>query len=122
VRFPRTGPACALVALGLVACSLESGTGYIEIKAIPPSPLVPLYLDSVKLDPIRNGDALLRHKVGLSKLQAEGEGGYLALLCSIDVKKNRITTVTISAMSRTPRCQCARTGGTDGTGTRTCIG
>jgi hypothetical protein len=116
------GPGCALVALVLAACGFDSGTGYIEIKSVPPSPLVPLYLDSVKLDPIRNGDALLRHKVGVSRLQTEGDGGYLAILCSIDVKKNRITTVTISAVSRPPRCQCTRTGAMDAAGTRICMG
>ncbi len=93
-----------------------------RMSAIPPSPQVALYLDTVKLDPLRNGNALLRHRVGVSKLQTEGEGGYLAVLCSIDVKKNRITSVTVSATSRAPRCQCARTGGTDATGSRTCIG
>ena len=122
MRSLSAGPSCALLAMGLASCSIESGTGYIEIKSIPPSPQVALYLDTVKLDPLRNGNALLRHRVGVSKLQTEGEGGYLAVLCSIDVKKNRITSVTVSATSRAPRCQCARTGGTDAIGSRTCIG
>jgi hypothetical protein len=122
VRFLSSGPGCALLAMGLASCSIESGTGYIEIKSIPPCPLVALYLDTVKRDPLRNGNVLLRHRVGVSKPQTEGEGGYLEVLCSIDVKKNRITSVTVSATNRAPRCQCARTGGTDATGSRTCIG
>jgi hypothetical protein len=28
------------------------------------------------------------------------------MLCEIAVKKNRITTVTISVLERPPRCQC----------------
>jgi hypothetical protein len=38
------------------------------------------------------------------------------------VKKNRITTVTITAITRQLRCQCSRTGGTDAGAIRTCIG
>jgi hypothetical protein len=116
------GLAGTLLPLVLAACSVDSGAGYIEIKSAPPSATIPLYLDSVKLDPIKTGTALLRQKVGVSKLQTDGDGGYLAVLCSIDVKKNRITTVMVSTLSRPPRCQCGRTSGTDATGNRTCIG
>jgi hypothetical protein len=121
MRLLAASPALLLLAIGLASCSLESGTGYIEIKSSPPFPLVPLYLDAVKLDPLRNGNALLRHRVGVTKLQAEGEGGYLAVLCSIDVRKNRITSVSLTT-GRPLRCQCVRSGSTDGTGSRTCIG
>jgi hypothetical protein len=38
------------------------------------------------------------------------------------VKKNRITTVTLSPLERPPRCQCERTSGTDAASSRTCIG
>ena len=112
----------ALLAVGLTSCSMDNGAGYIEIKSTLPSAGAPLYLDSVKLEPLRNGNALLRQRVGMSKLQTDGDGGYLAVLCSIDVKKNRITSVTISMLSRPPRCQCGRTSGTDAAGNRTCIG
>jgi hypothetical protein len=122
VRSLAFGSACAVLALAAGSCSIENGAGYIEIKAVPQSPLPQLYLDAVKLEPLRNGSALLQHKVGTSKLQIEGEGGYLAVLCTIDVRKNRITSVTISAVSRQPRCQCGRSGGADATGSRTCIG
>jgi hypothetical protein len=115
MRSP-TGVAGALLALGLASCNVDSSVGYVEIKAVPPSATVPLYLDSVKLDPMRNGNAVLRRKVGMTKLQIDG--GHLAFLCQIEVKKNRITSVTVSVVSRQPRCQCGRTSGTD----RTCIG
>ena len=115
-------PAGIALALALAGCSLDNTVGYIEIKALPSSAALALYLDSVRLDPPRNGNALLRQKVGLSKLQTDGEGGYLALLCTIDVKKNRITSVTVSTASRQPRCQCGRTGGSDAAGNRTCVG
>jgi len=111
-----------LPALLLASCSGDNGAGYLEIKSTPPSINVPLYLDTVRLDPIKNGTALLRQKAGLSKLQTDGDSGHLAVLCTIDVRKNRITSVTISALSRPPRCQCGRTSGTDVAGNRTCIG
>jgi hypothetical protein len=122
VRSLAAGLPSALILFGLTSCNLDSSVGYIEIKSAPTSAVVPLYLDSVKLEPLRNGNALLRQKVGMSKLQTDGDGGYLAVLCNVDVKKNRITSVTISAASRQPRCQCGRTSGTDTTGNRTCIG
>lgn len=108
--------------LGLVGCDLESGAGYVEIKAVPPAAPVALYLDSVKLDPLRNGNALLRQKVGTAKLQVDVDGGQPALLCSIEVRKNRITSVTVSVASRQARCQCGRPAGTDAAASRTCIG
>jgi len=112
----------ALTLLALAACDFGGGFGYVEIKSIPASPAVPLYLDSVKLEPIRNGNAVLREKVGTMKLQADSDGGQLMVLCNIEVRKNRITTVTVSAVSRQPRCQCGRTSGADAPGNRTCIG
>jgi hypothetical protein len=54
-------------------------------------------------------------------LQTQADG-YLAVLCNVDVKKNRITSITVSAAGRQPRCQCSRTGGTDAAGNRICIG
>jgi hypothetical protein len=113
----------ALAMLALTSCNLDPGAGYVEIKALPPSAVLPLYLDQVKLEPLRNGNAVLRQKVGTAKLQADMDGaGHMALLCNIEVKKNRITSVTVSVMSRQPRCQCGRTSGTDTGANRTCIG
>jgi len=114
--------ATILPVLALAGCDFGGGFGYVEIKSIPASPTVALYLDSVRLEPIRNGNAVLRQKVGTIKLQADSDGGPLAVLCQIEVRKNRITTVTVSLMSRQPRCQCGRTSGTDTPGNRTCIG
>jgi len=122
VRLLTGGLAGALLVLGLTSCNIDNSVGYVEIKAVPASAVVPLYLDSVKLEPLRNGNAVLRQKVGMSKLQADIDGGQLSFLCNIEVKKNRITSVTVSVMSRQPRCQCGRTSGTDSPASRTCIG
>ncbi len=115
-------PPLAGAALMLASCSGEQGSGYIEIKTVPASAAVALYVDSVKLDPIRNGNGLVRQRVGTAKLQADGDGVNLSLLCNVEVRKNRITTITISALTRQVRCQCSRTSGTETGPVRTCIG
>jgi hypothetical protein len=111
-----------LALLGLAACNIDGGMGYVEIKTVPANAALPLYLDAVKLEPLRNGNAVLRQKPGSAKLQTEFDGGPLSVLCTIEVKKNRITSVTVSVMSRQPRCQCGRASGTDAAASRVCIG
>jgi hypothetical protein len=122
VRLVAGGLAGTFLVVGLTSCNVDDGAGYVEIKAVPASATVPLYLDAVKLEPLRNGNAVLRQKVGMRKLQTDIDGGQVSFLCNIEVKKNRITSVTVSVMSRQPRCQCGRTSGTDAAATRTCIG
>ena len=94
-----------LGAICLAACTLKD-VGYVEINTVPVETMTPLYLTSVKLDPLKNGTAVLRHNVGTAKLATEGNNGRLVMLCEIAVRKNRITTVTISVLDRPPRCQC----------------
>jgi len=111
--------AALILPLMLAACSGESGVGYVEIKTVSASPA--LYLDTVKLEPLRNGVGVLRQKVGTTKLQVD-DGGQLALLCNIVVQKNRITTVTVSVASRQARCQCGRNStAADTPPNRTCV-
>jgi hypothetical protein len=100
-------------ALGFVtvvsACNFDNSVGYVEIKTAPPSLAAPLYLDETRLEPVRNGTAVLRQRVGTIKLQVEGNNaGPPVLLCSVVVQKNRITSVTVSVVARQLRCQCAR--------------
>jgi len=123
VRSIGARSAAVLSILALTSCNLETGTGYVEIKAVPPSASIPLYLDQVRLEPLRNGNAVLRQKVGTAKLQTDADGaGHMALLCNIEVKKNRITSVTVSVVTRQPRCQCGRTSASESGPNRTCIG
>jgi hypothetical protein len=105
--------------LALAACNGKD-SGYVEIKTVPVANNATLYLDSVKLDPLKNGATVLRQNVGTAKLAADGPGGRIAL-CDLVVRKNRITTVTVSVFERPPRCQC-RGGGTDAAGGRFCVG
>jgi hypothetical protein len=98
----------ALVGAVIAACRPSGDIGYVEIKTVPSATAMrtALYLDSVKLAPIKNGSAILRQSVGTLKLQADGFAGAMTPLCSIIVSKNRITTVTVSVLERPPRCQC----------------
>ena len=110
--------ACGLLALA--GCN-QRDTGYVELKSVPASArLAALYLDTDKVD-AKGAVTLLRQPVGTARLQIDGGDGKV-LLCQVVVKKNRITTVTVSALERPPRCQCERTGSTDAASSRTCIG
>jgi hypothetical protein len=46
------------------------------------------------------------------------------MLCEIEVRKNRITTVTVSVLDRPPRCQCRNGNATADTpgGRSSCVG
>jgi hypothetical protein len=110
-------------ALGLLAGAIILGAaiflfrptgevGYVEIKTVPIAPVTQtaLYIDSTKLAPIKQGSAILQERVGRLQLQSDGIAGTLAPLCDIVVKRNRITTVTISVLERPPRCLCRFSG------------
>jgi hypothetical protein len=114
-------PLALLGALLLAGCNQDGSTGYVELKTAPGAARLPaLYLDAGKIE-TKPGVTVLRQSVGTAKLQADGGDGKI-LLCHVVVKKNRITTVTVSPLERPPRCQCERTSGADGAASRTCIG
>jgi hypothetical protein len=118
---PTLGACCFAVALA--GCMPTGEVGYVEIKTVPVAHVTQaaLYLDAAKVAPIKKGTAVLRHAVGTVKLQADAVGGQLATLCNVVVKKNRITTVTVSVLERPPRCQCRFPGGPDVVSGRTCV-
>jgi len=109
-------PLAALGLLALAACDQGGGIGYVELRTIPGSARVPLYLDAEKIE-AKQGVTVLRQPVGMAKLQVDGGDGRL-MICQVVVRKNRITTVTVSALERPPRCQCERTSGDS----KACIG
>jgi hypothetical protein len=124
VEAQRFSFSCAAaLSLGMLATCTPKDTGYVEIKTVPAAmPTMVLYLDSVKLEPPKNGTAVLREQVGTAKLTAQAGGGQMAVLCDIVVRKNRITTVTISLLERPPRCQCRNTAISEPSAARSCIG
>lgn len=102
-----------LVAAGavLAACNGSGDTGYVEIRTVPATSRTPsFYLDKAKLDPVQKGVTVLKQRIGTVKLAADSIGGQV-VLCEIVVRKNRITTVTVSVLERPPRCQCRNSAG-----------
>ena len=93
--------------LMLAACNIPGETGYVEIRTVPASSsrAPALYLDRTKVQAIQKGVTILTQRAGTVKLSADNFGGQVAL-CEIVVRKNRITTVTVSILERPPRCQC----------------
>jgi hypothetical protein len=118
----RVVPAAAALAFAALALAGCNDVGYVELKAVPASVRGPaLYLDSERIDPPREGFAVLRQSVGTRKLQVQSSDG-MSVLCEIEVRKDRITTVTVSMLERPPHCLCARPSGNDAQGRRLCLG
>jgi len=64
----------------------------------------PLALGTARLDAAKIGGAVLRQRTGAATLQFERDG-KLVPFCEFSVRKNRIVTVTVSAVGRDPRCK-----------------
>lgn len=107
----------AIVGVAVVAWKPSSDVGYVQINTVPVTAMTQaqLYFDTVKLAPVKNGTALLRQSAGTLTLRSDAYGGNAVSLCQIEVKKDRITTVTISILERPPRCQCHLNAGGDTT-------
>ena len=106
------GLSVVVVGAVIAACRPSGDVGYVEIKTVPAALLTQtaLYIDSAKIASIRKGSAILRQRVGTLKLQTDGLAGSLTPLCDIVVRRNRITTVTVSTLERPPRCVCRYSG------------
>ena len=104
--FPGAGLALGLAALGLAGCLPEDGVGYVEVKVFPRLAL-PLYVNSDKIESMKDGVAVLRQAIGKAKLQFE-RNGQLFPICEFEVRKNRVTTVTVSTLERGARCEIQR--------------
>ncbi|HEX3503922.1 MAG TPA: hypothetical protein VHU22_11085 [Xanthobacteraceae bacterium] len=105
----------AIVGAAIVAWKPSSAIGYVQINSVPVTPVTQtlLYFDTIRLAPLKNGSALLRQSVGTLTLRADSYGSSTVPLCQIEVRKDRITTVTVSMLERPPRCQCRFTSGGD---------
>ncbi|HZC58069.1 MAG TPA: hypothetical protein VE396_18790 [Xanthobacteraceae bacterium] len=114
--------AAAIVGVAIVAWKPSADVGYVQINTVPVAPTTQaqLYFDTIKLAPVKNGTALLRQSTGTLMLRTDGYGNNLMPLCQIEVKKDRITTVTVSILERPPRCQCRFNSGGDTTN-HTCV-
>ena len=108
------------LSLGLPGCLPGGDTGFVEIKTFPSSTGTTLYLDDSKVEPIKGSGTVLRQRVGTIKLQTDTGAGKFAVLCELVIKKDRITSVTVSVLERPPRCQCRATDASRSA--RTCVG
>ena len=108
VRVVGIIASAAIVGAAIVAWRPSSDIGYVQINTVPVAPVMQaqLYFDAIKLAPLKNGAALLRQGVGTLTLRTDAYGGTAVALCQIEVRKDRITTVTVSMLERPPRCQC----------------
>ena len=94
-----------IVGAVIAACRPNGDVGYVEIKTSgradhTDGALYRLRQTCAHPEGKRDPAAADRHL----KLQADGTSGALAPLCEIVVARNRITTVTNSALERPPRC------------------
>jgi hypothetical protein len=101
--MPRLAATALLVlGLGMAACTEDSG--YVEIKVAPGFVVPPLMIGSSRVDIPKRGSAILRQRVGPATLAFEREGRIISF-CEVDVRRNRIVTVAITAVGRDPRCK-----------------
>jgi hypothetical protein len=101
--------AAALSLGGLAGCNDANKveTGLIEIKVVPGIILPPLFIDQERFE-IRpdSPSTILRHPVGQASLQFERDG-RMTSFCRVEIKKNRIIGITLSATGRDPSCKQA---------------
>jgi hypothetical protein len=116
-RVAGVSVSAAIVGAAIVAWKPSGDVGYVQINTMPVAPMTQaqLYFDTVRLAPVKNGTALLRQSTGTLMLRTDGFGNSLVPLCQIEVKKDRITTITVSVLERPPRCQCRFNSGGDTT-------
>jgi hypothetical protein len=93
-----------VAALALSACNERDNFGYVEVRKAISSTTDTFSLNAVPLTELpRKGVAVIRQPPGPAKLDVtRGERTYT--LCSFDVGKNRIVTVTLSLIEGQLRC------------------
>src|SRR5262249_3421599 len=104
--LPGAGLALGLATLGVAGGLPEDGVGYVEVKVFPRLRL-PLYVHSGQVESVKDGVAGVRQGIGKAKLQFE-RNGQLFPICEFEVRKTRVTTVTVSTLERGGRCEIQR--------------
>ncbi len=93
-----------LLALALTACKERDNFGYVEVRKAITSTTDTFSVNAVALTELpRKGVAVIRQPPGPAKLDVtRGERTYT--LCTFDVGRNRIVTVTLSLIEGQLRC------------------
>ena len=94
-----------LACCGLCGCDPRE-IGYVEIKLLPGA-TVPslLFLGRDEFKIKKDRLAVLRSAVGIMTISSEREGQARNVFCKLEVKKNRIISVTIWAVGIEMRCK-----------------
>lgn len=102
-RFRERGALLLLIGLALVCC-FDGESGYVTIRLMSMiSPQDAIYLDSAEISGL--GDRVIHQKVGTISLSGGG-GWFRVTYCDLQVRKDRITIVTIRIVNSEPRCEC----------------
>lgn len=97
---------CHMAAAGFAAILVAgcgSDTGFVEIKILPGFAVPALSIDKEPLA-LKSGTVILRRKIGSAKLETDSRGNLIAF-CDFTIRKNRITTVSVSSTGRELRCR-----------------
>jgi hypothetical protein len=94
------------ITLLLSGCD-KGGIGYVPIRVSPPdaAAAISLYLDAARLDFSRGPLVTLQFKTGRLALKSV-DSTWAPTICSILVRKDRISALTVVAGRYPPRCVC----------------
>jgi len=101
----RLGIIAASLGSVLAGCDMEGDFGYAEIRINYLRPASDLFrLSSLALDELKAKNVtVVRQAVGMRKLEL-ARNDKIYPLCSFDVQKNRIVTVTVSTSGGSLQC------------------
>ena len=95
-----------LAGITLAACE-NKDTGHVQLQLLPPSATTTatLYLDGKKLDFSRGSNTIMRFSIGRISLKAI-DSVFSSSICTVVVRKNRLSILTVMATENPPRCIC----------------
>jgi hypothetical protein len=103
--FALAAAACLVLAMG--GCEWKEETGFVEIRKAGALSLGPddvLMLNSTEIANLAQKDHLIiQERVGATSLQLK-RGEKSQKLCDLEVKKNRVVTVTVTFVNTIMRC------------------
>src|SRR4051812_24399696 len=93
----------SIIGLALVCCSDNRG-GYVRIRLMSMiDPQNAVYLGEAPL--FGTGDRIIQEKVGRISLTNGRSWGSGKTYCDLQVRKDRITIVTVQVVNSQPRCE-----------------
>ena len=104
----RRGLILLVVSICWLAAGCDKGElGYVQIRLAPASAAatIDLYLDGRKLDFSRQPSVTLRLETGKLVLKSS-DSAWAPAICSVLVRKDRISALTVTATINGLRCVC----------------